>query len=105
MGGKGHLSNEQSFDAVNRIAEQSPKLNRVVLLHLSRECNSPGRILNIYGRSPNLSRKLVLSNQKSPTNWINIDTADHVETNGPSVHAQHSLFAAVNPTSQSAAMP
>ncbi len=80
MGGKGHLSTEQSFDAVNRIAQHSPKLNRVVLLHLSRECNTPGRILNLYSKNPTLSRKLILSNQKSPLNWININNPDYQST-------------------------
>lgn len=37
MGGAGHLSNQQSAAAVRAI---SPR-NRVVLLHLSRQCNTP----------------------------------------------------------------
>lgn len=93
MGGKGHLSNEQSFAAVRRIAEHSPKLNRVILLHLSRECNSPGRILNLYAETPDLSRKLVISNQRSPSNWINLDTTDHGDGRVPAIPISHNLFA------------
>jgi len=94
MGGRGHLSNEQSFDAVRHIEKNSPDLRKVVLLHLSRECNSPGRILNIYAKHPDLSRKLIITNQTKPTNWINIDAPDHVEMpGGPTVHTQHHLFA------------
>jgi len=96
MGGKGHLSNEQSFDTVRRIQEQSDDLRKIVLLHLSRDCNSPGRILNVYRDHPDLSRKLIISNQKSPINWINVDTPDHVEKITPIVYTQHDLFASTN---------
>lgn len=89
MGGRGHLSNEQSIDAVQRIAEISPDLQRIVLLHLSRECNSPGRILNLYSRFPELSRRLVISSQAKPIEWINIDTPG---AEPPIVHTQHELF-------------
>lgn len=39
MDGSGHLSNEQCADGVEQIGPRS----HVVLLHLSRECNTPGR--------------------------------------------------------------
>jgi phosphoribosyl 1,2-cyclic phosphodiesterase len=39
MGGSGHLSNEQSADLARRIAPRE----HVVLLHLSRQCNTPER--------------------------------------------------------------
>ena len=37
MGGAGHLSNQQSGELTRRVA---PK-KHVVLLHLSRQCNTP----------------------------------------------------------------
>ncbi len=95
MGGKGHLSNEESFDAVTAIAKSSPDLRKVVLLHLSRECNSPGRILDLYARNPALSRKVVISDQKKPIKWINVDAPGHegaaIVNVRPNV-VQHSLF-------------
>lgn len=72
MGGRGHLSNEQSLEAVQLIAQQSERLERIILLHLSRQCNSPGRILSLYARFPELSRKLMLSNQNRPTEWAHL---------------------------------
>ena len=38
-GPRGHLSNDQSADLVKRFA--SPKLKRLMLAHLSEECNTP----------------------------------------------------------------
>lgn len=38
-GPRGHLSNEQACDLVRRFA--SPRLKRLALAHLSRDCNSP----------------------------------------------------------------
>lgn len=72
MGGKGHLSNEQSLEAVKKIYLQSPDLARILLLHLSRECNSPGRILSAYAQVPELSRKLIITNQDRATDWVHI---------------------------------
>ncbi|NOG55227.1 MAG: MBL fold metallo-hydrolase [Planctomycetes bacterium] len=72
MGGRGHLSNQESLEAVKLIADQSERLERIVLLHLSRQCNSPGKILSLYAQFPELSRKLVLSNQDRPTEWVHL---------------------------------
>ena len=38
-GPRGHLSNDQACDLVKRFA--SPRLKRLLLAHLSRECNAP----------------------------------------------------------------
>ena len=38
-GPRGHLSNDQACDLVRRFA--SPRLSRLALAHLSRDCNSP----------------------------------------------------------------
>jgi phosphoribosyl 1,2-cyclic phosphodiesterase len=47
MGGTGHLSNEQSLAAICQIADESD-LQQIVLLHLSRQCNSPSIIRDLY---------------------------------------------------------
>ena len=53
-GGRGHLSNQQCLDAVRRITGatlRSRALNVVCLLHLSRECNRPAIISELWSRS------------------------------------------------------
>ena len=47
MGGAGHLSNQQSLKAIQRIAEAS-SLNHIALLHLSRHCNDRKMIQRLY---------------------------------------------------------
>lgn len=67
MGGSGHLSNEQSLDAVRRIAETSD-LAAVVTLHLSQDCNRPELVTALYReRAPRLAKRLVLTSQGEPS--------------------------------------
>lgn len=67
MGGSGHLSNEQSFEAVLRIAAAS-KLSHIVMLHLSRQCNDPRLITQQYAKhAPELLDRLTITNQFEPT--------------------------------------
>jgi phosphoribosyl 1,2-cyclic phosphodiesterase len=47
MDGGGHLSNEQSLAAICHIASESD-LQHIVLLHLSRQCNTPSIIRDLY---------------------------------------------------------
>ena len=47
MGGDGHLSNQQSMDAIEHIAAKS-RLQHIVLLHLSRQCNTPSIVRAMY---------------------------------------------------------
>ncbi len=47
MDGEGHLSNSQSLAAICHIASES-NLQHIVLLHLSRQCNSPAIIRDLY---------------------------------------------------------
>lgn len=67
MGGSGHLSNQQSAEAVTRItpAQGAP----VVLLHLSEECNSPDAATAAHRASQG---RLVISSQRAPTVWTPI---------------------------------
>lgn len=63
MGGGGHLSNRETLDAVCAIAETAP-LQQVVLLHLSRQCNCPLRIADLWeAHAPHLVDRLVITSQ------------------------------------------
>lgn len=65
MGGSGHLSNAQCGQAVRAI---SPR-KHVVLLHLSRECNTP-ELAAVDHRGGGYA--LTISTQTSPTAWIDL---------------------------------
>ena len=65
MGGAGHLSNEQCAATIRRIAPR----NRVVLLHLSRQCNTPELAASGHAEAP---YELTISDQFSPTGWLPI---------------------------------
>ncbi len=72
MGGRGHLSNEQSLEAIVRIDQQS-QLSRVTVLHLSRQCNDPGLIQRLYNeRAPHLCDRLTLTSQFHPTPLLEV---------------------------------
>lgn len=68
MGGRGHLSNEQCRDAINAIQPRS----HVVLLHLSRQCNTPELASSYHAGAP---YQLTLSNQHVATGWIALGEA------------------------------
>ena len=72
MGGHGHLSNDQAHEAVLRLsAEKIPQA--IVLLHLSRECNCPEILENLWKvRSPGLSELLYITHQVEPIGPIAI---------------------------------
>lgn len=76
MGGKGHLSNEQCLAAVAAIAAGAgptttagdPRPHRVVLLHLSRDCNRATRVRTLWSeRDPALAARMTVSAQDAPT--------------------------------------
>lgn len=67
MNGSGHLSNEQSLEAVLRIAQQS-SLSQVVLLHLSQQCNHPRQVKALYAeQAPELLDRLTITHQRCAT--------------------------------------
>ncbi|QNN24412.1 MBL fold metallo-hydrolase [Planctomycetales bacterium ZRK34] len=71
MGGAGHLSNEESFDAVRAIVAASTAPPRhIVLLHLSRQCNDPDLVRQLYFIEPALAERLRITNQYTPTGWL-----------------------------------
>jgi phosphoribosyl 1,2-cyclic phosphodiesterase len=73
MGGRGHLSNEQSLSAVLQIAGRSSALSHIALLHLSRQCNDPAIVRNLYRqRAPHLAERLTITCQHRPTPMIEV---------------------------------
>ena len=77
MGGQGHLSNEQSFEAVKRIVDRgAPHApQHVVLLHRSRQCNTPERVRKVFSRDPRISKRLTLTDQRRRTRWLAVRSA------------------------------
>jgi phosphoribosyl 1,2-cyclic phosphodiesterase len=72
MGGRGHLSNDESIDAVRRIQAHS-RLTHVVPLHLSQQCNHPRLVKQTYEQhAPGLREKLTISNQRTPTPMLRV---------------------------------
>ncbi len=75
MGGSGHLSNEQSLHAVLHV-DRTSDLQHVVLLHLSRQCNEPERIMELYRAcAPHLVDRLVITRQNSVSRRIEVKPA------------------------------
>ncbi len=86
MGGAGHLSNEQSLDAVLAIDAQS-QLQHVITLHLSQQCNDPRLVKRLYAqRAGHLLDRLTISNQHQATPALRIrsgERAAELETARP----------------------
>ena len=75
MGGNGHLSNDQAHDVVVRLVAHSMP-SAIVLLHLSRECNCPQLLQKLWQeRSPELARRLHITNQVEPVGPIAVGEA------------------------------
>ena len=74
MGGSGHLSNDESFDAVSAICERSKKPpHHIVLLHLSRQCNHPSIVAETFARDPHIARRLCITAHDQRTDWLTLD--------------------------------
>lgn len=74
-GGRGHLSNEQAFDAVreilNRCEIKGAQLpHHVALLHRSRQCNCPNLVRSLFNRDPRIAPRLTLAEQQTRTPWL-----------------------------------
>ena len=75
MGGRGHLSNQQAFEAVRRVLDGCERRGlglpeHIVLLHRSRECNCPDLLRSLFARDARMARRLTLAEQFSRTEWI-----------------------------------
>ena len=73
MGGAGHLSNAQSAELVRAIAPG----RRVVLLHLSQECNRPEVALRTHDTG---AFEIIVSGQDEPTAWVAIERSNAPES-------------------------
>jgi phosphoribosyl 1,2-cyclic phosphodiesterase len=78
MGGKGHLSNEQAFDAIRAILDRAQRRrgclpSHIVLLHRSRQCNCPRVLRNLFLQDPRVARRLTLSDQHRRTGWLRLE--------------------------------
>jgi phosphoribosyl 1,2-cyclic phosphodiesterase len=75
MGGKGHLSNEQAFDAIRAILDRCEK-NRdrlpqhIVLLHRSRQCNCPKILRRLFESDARIAKRLTLAEQFDRSPWL-----------------------------------
>jgi phosphoribosyl 1,2-cyclic phosphodiesterase len=74
-GGRGHLSNQQAFDAVKQVMDRCEKRGmalpeHVVLLHRSRECNCPKLLRTLFERDTRIRPRLTLSDQFARTEWL-----------------------------------
>ena len=67
MGGRGHLSNEECLEAVRAVAFPNEPA-QIVLLHLSRDCNHPNVVRQLWSRAlPALSPRLAFAHHVEPT--------------------------------------
>lgn len=73
-GGRGHLSNEEARAAIRAICDRSIAPPRhVVLLHLSRQCNCPDLVRDLYANDPALAARLCVTSQHVPTGWLRLN--------------------------------
>jgi hypothetical protein len=75
MGGAGHLSNEQAFNAVRAILDRAQRVrgclpSHIVLLHRSRQCNCPKVVRHLFHQDPRVAERLTLSDQYRRTDWL-----------------------------------
>ncbi len=78
MGGSGHLSNDETIEAIGQI---NPAEN-VVLLHLSRQCNDPDLVASLHEDAP---YNLTITNQHVRSEWIGIRPSPDTPTVRPSI--------------------
>jgi phosphoribosyl 1,2-cyclic phosphodiesterase len=77
MGGAGHLSNEQAYEAICRILDRAQRKRRrlpshIVLLHRSRECNCPHLVRRLFTRDERIAPRLTLTDQFRRSEWLRI---------------------------------
>ena len=74
MGMAGHLSNQEAYAAVLRIADRGPigAIQHLVLLHRSRQCNHERIIRRVFEQDPRLAKRLTLTHQRRRTRWLSV---------------------------------
>lgn len=80
MGGRGHLSNEQAFDAIRAILGRCQRKRRrfpehIVLLHRSRQCNCPTLLRRLFERDGRIASRLTLADQFHRSEWLRVKSA------------------------------
>jgi len=75
MGGRGHLSNEQAFNAIRAILDRCERARRrlpghIVLLHRSRQCNCPNLVRELFTQDPRVAQRLTLAEQYQRSEWL-----------------------------------
>ena len=75
MGGGGHLSNEQAFDAIRKILNRCEARRRalpdhIVLLHRSRKCNCPRVVRALFHQDIRIAPRLTLAEQHRRSRWL-----------------------------------
>ena len=71
-GGHGHLSNREAMDAVRSTTDRS-RLDAIVLLHLSRECNDPAIVRQLWNeQDAELAERLHIADQNIPLDPIRV---------------------------------
>ncbi|HWP39638.1 MAG TPA: MBL fold metallo-hydrolase [Tepidisphaeraceae bacterium] len=77
MGGRGHLSNQQAFEAVRAILDRCqrharPLPRHIVLLHRSRQCNCPEVLRALFEQDQRIAPRLTLAEQFVRTDWLSV---------------------------------
>jgi phosphoribosyl 1,2-cyclic phosphodiesterase len=77
MGGRGHLSNQQAFDAIRSILDRCERSaarlpSHIVLLHRSRQCNCPRLMRRLFARDARIAPRLTLADQFEPSGWLKV---------------------------------
>ncbi len=72
MSNHGHLSNIEALEAITQIADRST-LGHVVLIHLSRQCNCPELVSDLWRtKAPELYDCLTIADQHTPTQLLQL---------------------------------
>ena len=82
MGGRGHLSNPEAFEAVQRIVDRSPAglPHHIVLLHRSQQCNCPSAVQRVFNQDARIGPRVVLTEQRRRSRWLTVTPNDPDKT-------------------------
>lgn len=68
MGGRGHLSNQEAIAFVQALHRDGGLPERVLLLHLSEQCNDPERVRDAWLRlAPDLADRMRIADRRVPS--------------------------------------
>ncbi|MEM7680825.1 MAG: MBL fold metallo-hydrolase [Planctomycetota bacterium] len=95
----GHLSNQQSFDAVRAVLDRAAAgPHRVVLLHRSQQCNHPVKLRRVFHEEPRLRRRVVLAEPRTRTAWLRAGARTTPPQPGLFTRAVHAQTGRAEPT-------